>query len=142
MGDVFDKLLEYSQKGYSCSQVIMLVALEIDEDKKNPELIRAIAGLRGGVGRSGEVCGALSGGMCFLSYFGGKGADDEEENENMRAMSKELYDWFVNYTAEYGGIDCRQIIDGDPCNRLERCPIIIRATLEKCISIMQEYGFL
>ncbi|HHW94612.1 MAG TPA: C_GCAxxG_C_C family protein [Mogibacterium sp.] len=138
MNDMLDKLLENFQKGYSCSQVMLLVALEI-EGKENPELIRAISGLRGGIGRSGEVCGALSGGMCLLSYFGGKGTDEEEENENIKIMSKELYNWFVSYTSEYGGIDCRQIKDDNPDNRLQRCATVVRDTLEKSISILQEY---
>ena len=138
MSDIFDRLFEYSQKGYSCSQVMLLIALE-SEGKENPDLIRAIGGLRGGLNGSGEVCGALSGGMCFLNYFGGRGSDDEVENANLKPMAKELYEWFIDYTAEYGGIDCRQILDGDPGNKVQRCPMVVRDTLEKCISLLQEY---
>ncbi|MGI6578714.1 MAG: DVU_1555 family C-GCAxxG-C-C protein [Saccharofermentanales bacterium] len=141
MSDIFDRLLELSQKGYSCAQVILLIALE-SEGKENPDLVRAMAGLRGGLDGSGEVCGALSGGMCFLSYFGGRGGDDEVENVNLKSMSKELYEWFVEYTAEYGGIDCRQILEGDPGNKVLRCPMVVRDTLEKCILIMQKYDLI
>lgn len=141
MNDIFDRLLEHSLKGYSCGQAMLLIALE-SEGKENPDLIRAIGGLRGGLDGLGEVCGALSGGMCFLSYFGGRGSDDEVENVNLKTMSKELYDWFVEYTAEYGGIDCRQILDGDPRNKVQRCPMVVRDTLEKCILLLQEYGLI
>ncbi len=141
MSDIFERLFEHSQKGYACSQVMLLVALE-SEGKENPDLVRAIGGLRGGLDGSGEVCGALSGGMCFLSYFGGRGADDEVENLNLSTMSKELYEWFAEYTSEYGGIDCRQILDGDLRNRVQRCPMVVRDTLEKCISLLQEYDLI
>lgn len=138
MSDIFDRLFEYSLKGYACSQTMLLIALDL-EGKENPDLVRAIGGLRGGLDGSGEVCGALSGGMCFLSYFGGRGGDDEVENTNLPSMSKELYEWFVEYTAEYGGIDCRQILSGDLRNRVERCPMVVRDTLEKCLLLLQEY---
>jgi C_GCAxxG_C_C family probable redox protein len=141
MSDVFERLFEHSQKGYSCSQVMLMIALE-SEGKENPDLIRAMSGLRGGLDDAGEVCGALSGGMCFLSYFGGKGGDDETENVHLKAMSKELYEWFVEYTAEYGGIDCRQILEGDLNNRVERCPMVVRDTLEKCILLLQKYDLI
>ncbi|MDI9517914.1 MAG: C-GCAxxG-C-C family protein [Bacillota bacterium] len=141
MSDIFERILEYSQKGYSCSQVILLIALE-SEGKENQDLVRAVAGLRRGLGGSGEVCGVLSGGMCFLSYFGGRGSDDEVENENLKIMFKELYDWFVEYTAEYGGINCKQIIADDSRNYVQRCPILIRDTLEQCILILQKYDLI
>lgn len=141
MSDIFEKLFEYLQKGYSCSQVMMLIALE-SEGKENPDLVRAMSGLRGGLDDAGEVCGTLSGGMCFLSYFAGRGADDEVESIYLKAMTKKLYEWFVEYTAEYGGIDCRQILDGDQANRVERCPMLIRDTLEICISLLQEYDLI
>ncbi len=138
MSDIFERLLEYSQRGYSCSQVMLFVALE-SEGKENPELIRAMGGLRGGLDDMGEVCGALSGGMCFLHYFGGRGADDEVENPHLSTMTKKLYDWFVAYTAEYGGINCRQILGDDGHHLIERCPMVVRDTLGKCISLLSEY---
>ncbi len=141
MSDISDRIFEYSQKGYSCSQVMMLVILE-SEGKENPDMIRALGGLGHGVGGSGEVCGAFTGAMCCLNYYAGKGADSETANENLPKMSEELYDWFVDYTAEYGGINCRQIVDGDPRNHVQRCPMIVRDTFEKCISILTENGLI
>lgn len=141
MSDIFDRLLEHSQKGYACSQAMLLIALE-SEAKENPDLIRAIGGLRGGLDGLGKVCGALSGGMCFLSYFGGRGGDDEMEDSNLKTMSKKLYEWFVEYTSEYGGINCTQILNGNPHNRVQRCPMVVRDTLEKCISLLQEYDLI
>ncbi|MDI9471761.1 MAG: C_GCAxxG_C_C family protein [Tissierellia bacterium] len=141
MSDIFEILLEHSQRGYSCSQSMLLIALE-SEGKENPDLIRAVGGLRGGLDDSGEVCGALSGGMCFLSYFGGRGADDEVEDPNLSIMTKELYEWFVEYTAEYGGIDCRQILDDDERNQIQRCPMVVRDTVEKCISLLQRFDLI
>ena len=45
-------------------------------------------------------------------------------------------------TAEYGGIDCRDITRGNPAKRVEYCPQIIAATYEKCMEILTERGLL
>ena len=61
------------------------------------------------------------------------------ENPHLSTMTKELYAWFVEYTAEYGGIDCRQILADDERNLVQRCPMVVRDTLEKCIMLLNEY---
>ena len=138
---VFDRMMELSQKGYFCAQILLILALE-SEGKDCPELVRAMGGLNGGLGNSGDLCGALTGGACFLSYFAGKGEDDELEHPDLNRMIGELKDWFAAYTAEFGGCTCRCILANDPRNRLERCPSLIIAVLEKCTELLEEYDAL
>jgi hypothetical protein len=45
-------------------------------------------------------------------------------------------------TADYGGIDCRDITKGNPAKRVELCPQIIAATYEKCMEILSEKGLI
>ena len=70
--ELFDRMLELSGQGFYCAQILMILALE-SEGKEDPDLIRAMSGLNGGLGFSGRVCGALTGGCCFLGCFCGKG---------------------------------------------------------------------
>ena len=77
--DLFDRMLELSGQGFYCAQILMILALE-SEEKEDPDLVRAMGGLNGGLGFSGRVCGALTGGCCFLSYFLGKGEAEELED--------------------------------------------------------------
>lgn len=137
MDDVLERLLEISRKGYFCAQMMLMLALE-GEGKEDPDLIRAMGGLSEGLGGCGGICGALSGGMCFLNYYAGKGEDDEIEHIQLKSMSRELMDWFTEYTAEYGGVDCIAILAGDERNKIQRCPMIVRDTLEKCMSLLEE----
>ena len=74
--DLFERMLELSGQGFYCAQILMILALE-SEEKEDPDLIRAMSGLNGGLGFSGRVCGALTGGCCFLGYFLGKGLNGE-----------------------------------------------------------------
>ncbi len=136
--DLFDRLLELSQQGYDCAQMLLILALE-SEEKENPELVRAMGGLNGGIGNTGGVCGCLTGGACFLSYFAGKGSADETEHPQCKRMIAELLDWFDGCTAEYGGTTCTAILEGDNRNQLERCPAMIAAVLEKCMELLETY---
>ena len=139
--DLMERMLELSQQGYYCAQIMLMLALE-SEGKENPDLVRAMGGLNGGLGNCGEVCGCLTGGACFLSYYAGKGEEDELPHEDLDAMIGEYLDWFREYTLEYGGTDCRRILEGDPRNKIQRCPLIIEAALEQCMSLLEEHGCL
>ena len=137
--DIMDRLLELSREGYSCTQIMLMIALE-SEEKSNPDLIRAIDGLSTGVGGSGGICGALTGGACFLAYFMAKGESDEIEHASYREAERELTEWFTDYCALHGGTDCRTILKGDDHNRVQVCPVIVRDTLEKCLELLDRYG--
>lgn len=63
MDDVMFRMMELKSKGFYCSQIMMLLALE-NQDKINEDLVRSMAGLAFGVG-IGDVCGALTGGACI-----------------------------------------------------------------------------
>jgi C_GCAxxG_C_C family probable redox protein len=134
--DILDRMLELSQEGYFCAQILLILALE-SEEKENPDLVRAMGGLNGGLGNSGNLCGALTGGACFLSYYTGKGESDEMEHPQFNEMIQELTEWFEEFTCEYGGSSCRCILAGDSRNRLQRCPVIVNAVLEKCMDILE-----
>jgi C_GCAxxG_C_C family probable redox protein len=112
MDELFDRMLEMSRKGYFCSQILLKLALE-DEEKENPDLIRAMGGLCGGMGFSGGLCGALTGGACLLGYYLCKGEDDEMEDEHANEKITKLVRWFEEQIgSEYGGTDCAVILDG------------------------------
>lgn len=139
--DVLDRMLELSREGYFCAQIMLELALEM-EGKENLDLIRAMGGLNGGGGDARNVCGALSGGACLISYFAGHGEKDEIEHPALNAMLTELGSWFNEYTAEYGGNSCASILGGDERNKIQRCPVVVRAVFEKCMELLERNGVL
>ncbi|MDO4566546.1 MAG: C-GCAxxG-C-C family protein, partial [Oscillospiraceae bacterium] len=93
-------------------------------------------------GNTGGVCGCLTGGACFIAYFASKGESDELEHPDCNKMIARLREWFEEYTSEYGGCDCRAILAGDEMNKIQRCPLVVRDTLEKCMELLGESGVL
>lgn len=137
--DVLDRMLALAREGFFCAQIMLQIALE-SEGKTDTDLIRAVGGLNGGVGNTGGVCGAYTGGACLISYFAGKGEKDELAHPDCDAMIAELESWFRAYTAEYGGCECRNILAGDERNRVQRCPVVVRDTVEKCMELLEAHG--
>lgn len=135
------RMLELSKKGYYCAQILLILALEA-EGKEDADLVRAMGGLCGGLGNGGKLCGALTGGACFLSYFAGKGEDDEIAHADCDAMIQALTAWFTQYCAPYGGTDCADILEGDSRNKIQRCPLLLQGVLENCIGLLEERGLL
>jgi len=140
--DLFDRILELSRCGYFCGQILAILALET-VGEENPGWVKAMGGLTGGVGYSQGCCGCLSGGACVLSYFTGKDGDTAVEHPAHRSLLGEYTRWFEEeMTADYGGIDCRDITRGDPAKQVEICPQILAASYEKCMELLSDRGLL
>jgi C_GCAxxG_C_C family probable redox protein len=134
------RMLELAGQGFHCSQILLCLGLEA-QGKENPDLIRAMAGLAGGVGFCGDTCGALTGGACLLALYSGRGKTDEEEDPKLNLMINELVEWFTQeFSRCYGGIHCREILADDPRNQTSRCPGIVTGTYEKVKLLIVENG--
>lgn len=120
-----ERMLELAMQGFGCSQILMSMALEARHER-DPALLRAVSGLHGGVGGTGKLCGALTGGACVLALHGGKGSPEEHEDARVGLMVASLVEWFEETCgARYGGTDCAAILGGDPANRLSRCQRLV-----------------
>lgn len=132
MSDTAKMIYELAAQGYCCSQVMVKIGLDA-RSENNPGLLDAVAGLCGGM-YSGLCCGTLTGAACLLSMYDRKNAAID--------MIPRLVEWFqMTYNEEYGGINCVEIIDGNPAHRGERCPRIMGETIEKCRELLAEYGY-
>lgn len=134
------RMLELAGQGFHCSQILLFLGLDA-QGKTNSDLIRAMAGLAGGVGFTGDTCGALTGGACLIALYGGRATPEEEEHPRLNLMIGELVDWFTSEFGElYGGIHCRDILAEDAANQAVRCPGLVQGTFEKVVSILTENG--
>lgn len=136
--DLYERIMELSRYGYFCSQIIAILVTEAAADE-NPKLVQAMAGLNGGVGFSGDVCGCMTGGCCMLSYFTGKPDAMSYDSPHHKGALGEFIQWFTDeMELEYQSIDCRDITKGSPAKRVELCPQIIAATCEKIMQILED----
>ncbi|MCC7207047.1 MAG: C_GCAxxG_C_C family protein [Anaerolineae bacterium] len=136
-----ERMRELKQQGFFCSQILAILALEL-QGRDNPALVRAMHGLAGGLGFTGETCGALSGGACLLGLYAGKGRPGDEEDLRLNFMIEDLVKWFRDgYGAEYGGIRCTEILAGSPQAQATRCPALVAGTFQKVKEMLVENGF-
>ncbi len=134
-------MIELAMQGFYCSQILLIMGLEA-QGKTDPDLVRSMTGLAGGLGFTGDTCGALSGGACLLGLYAGRGTSEEQEDEKMQLMIAELVDWFSEeYGTLYGGTRCETILGDDPKNRTTRCPNMVLGTWEKVKALLSEHGF-
>nr|WP_321258332.1 DV_1555 family C-GCAxxG-C-C protein [uncultured Pseudodesulfovibrio sp.] len=134
------KMMELGGKGYCCSQIMVMLALD-EMGRDNPDLIRAASGLCNGLGDCSGVCGVYTGAAVLLGLYGGKGEDMEEPADVLPLMLEELRDWFVDTTKHYGGTACKDILDGQ-CGQPDttRCGGLVAATYARIREILVDNG--
>ena len=141
MDNELEQLMVLRRQGFYCSQILMLQGLE-QMGKSNPDLIRAMHGLAGGLGFSGELCGALTGGASLLGLYAGKGTPEQMEDPRLDFMVQDLVKWFkAEYAEQFGGIRCEEILAGNSQNQATRCPILVTGVLQKVKELLVENGY-
>jgi C_GCAxxG_C_C family probable redox protein len=129
------------KQGFYCSQVLLTLGLEL-QGKDNPDLVASMQGLAGGLGFTGELCGALSGGACLLALYAGKRTPEEDENPRLLFMTEDLVNWFKSeFGQQYSGIRCEEILAGSSLNQMKRCPLMISGVYNKVKELLIENGF-
>jgi len=139
--DDLDQLIALRRQGFYCSQILILMGLEM-MGKDNPDLIRAMHGLAGGLGFSGELCGALTGGAALLGLYAGKGTPEQPEDPQLDFMIVDLVKWFkTEYAEQFGGIRCEEILAGNSQNQVTRCPLMVMGVLQKVNELLIVNGY-
>ena len=96
-------------EGFSCSQSVFYSFCDELQFDKNTALKMA-CGFGAGMGRKGEVCGAVSGGILVIGIKYGRGEnDDQTAKELTYAKTRELMDRFAG---KHGTCICRQLLNG------------------------------
>lgn len=144
MDDTAFRIFRLASQGYCCTQILIKMALE-EENKENEDLIRAVNGLCGGIGFSGKACGALSGSICVLGLYAGKGNAMEYPGENYMKMLREFTEWFEQ---EFESTECREIVgvstlsdESGNINYPVKCGDILVKCYEKVQEILYTYEY-
>ena len=75
----------------------------------NPDLIKSVGIFGGGIAGTGDVCGAVLGGMALISSRYSRGSVEEREDPAMFRVGQMLDAAFEEITRQFGGKDCAQI---------------------------------
>jgi len=96
-------------EGFNCAQAVFYSFCDDLRFEKNTAL-KIACGFGAGMGRKGEVCGAVTGGIMVLGTRYGRGEKDERAaTEVTYAKTRELMSQFVK---KHGTFICRKLING------------------------------
>ena len=100
---------KYEQEFGGCSQAV-LGAFKNVLGVISDDVFKSSSGLGGGVGLTGNTCGALLGGVMALSVYSGREYDEFDDKEGKRFKSFSLAkDLVVKFQREYGTVVCKEI---------------------------------
>jgi C_GCAxxG_C_C family probable redox protein len=139
--------VEIFAKGFSCAQAVLLSHCE--EYGLSDELAKKVAGgFGGGMGHSGEVCGAVSGALMLIGLKYGQYKEfDKESKEKTYRLAKQYTD---NFKKEFGSINCTKLLKFDLSNKEEAvkakesgvfkelCPVLVKRAVELAEDILKE----
>lgn len=109
MKTTLDKALAKMRDRYNCTQSVLYACCE-DLNLDPNTALRVGCGLGAGMGRNGEVCGAVTGGILVLGLKHGRGEhDDRSATEVTYAKTRQLMDEFKR---QHGTFICRELLKG------------------------------
>lgn len=107
MSERTDRAVELFKSGFNCSQSVFAAYADLfgmDEETA----LRVSAGLGGGVGRSREVCGAVSGAAMLVGLkYGATDPEDSESKAQTYAVVQQIIAEFKNTNSS---IVCRELL--------------------------------
>lgn len=128
-----EKAVNYFKQGYSCSESIVLAA--IDEGLCSKNLLSVATSFSGGMA-SGCVCGAIAGAQMVLGENFGK-QNQAGNEETARAKAKEFVDEFKKLHKT----TCCKILSSDfdfhSPERKDNCTILVKDCAEILESLLQ-----
>ncbi|MBN1813345.1 MAG: C_GCAxxG_C_C family protein [Anaerolineae bacterium] len=128
-------------ENFNCAQsVIATCGPEMGLDRETA--LRVAGGFGGGMGRLGEVCGAVTGAFLVIGLKHGKIHPEDNENETKEKAYTLVYEFADRFRACNGAILCRELLGCDistPAGRAQArekgvfnnlCPKLVRDAVE------------
>jgi C_GCAxxG_C_C family probable redox protein len=136
--------------GYNCAESVSLtVSKRIGRMTQSPEscIPRIATGFGGGVGRNGDICGALVGGIMAISMVFGRDNSDQSRDPCYDAADR-FYNEFVeafgsSRCRELTGLDLKRPIEREVYQKrihVERCNPIVAWAAKRTYEIIQKAG--
>jgi C_GCAxxG_C_C family probable redox protein len=108
--EVMNQAKAYAEEGFLCSESVCL-ALSTALEVKSDLIPRIATGFGGGIGRHGEICGALSGAILGLGLkFGRNHPSETPDGESPYEYSYTMVNLFI---ARFGHLRCKDILGLD-----------------------------
>jgi C_GCAxxG_C_C family probable redox protein len=135
------------QQGFNCAQAVC-AAYAPSLGLSREQALKIAAGFGGGLGRHGEVCGAVTGAIMVIGLKAGTiEAHDAAAKEKAYALTHQLIEQFKD---RHGSILCRELLgcDIDQPEGLQRareaqlfttrCPLFVHDAAEIVATLLEE----
>jgi len=145
-----EKAIDLFKQRLHCSQVLAMVGLE-KLGVEDPSVIKALGAFGGGIGGTGNICGALVGAASVIGCLYSRSSLEEKENPRMWSATKAVMKNFETLAAPHGGINCAQIarVDwmdrdqvkdfyGNPDSRRQHCINIVGDTAKALGELLEQ----
>lgn len=106
MQEIYTLAEKYHADGNNCVESVVKACNEGLSLNLPEQAIRMVSGMGGGIGRSGCVCGALSGATMVISSIVGRIDPSEKHQTEVYKYTHEFYERFV---AKFGSPCCSQL---------------------------------
>ncbi|MCI5208682.1 MAG: C_GCAxxG_C_C family protein [Candidatus Electrothrix sp. ATG2] len=112
--EIAEKAVQLFNDGFHCSQAVLCACAELFRDEPpSSEVVAAMAPFAGGMGSTGQVCGALSGALATIGYTLGKTTPQQDNHKQMCSVSYAMIQKFTEITQAHGSIQCSDIAQVD-----------------------------
>ena len=109
MGEKAKQALECFKNGYFCSQAVLIAFCE-DLGMDRETAFKVASGFGGGMGRMGEVCGAVTGAFMVLGLEAWT-ADQPLPEEKNKVVSR-IREFSDTFKQRHGSILCKDLLGG------------------------------
>jgi C_GCAxxG_C_C family probable redox protein len=128
----------YVKNQFVCSEAVLYAINGILGAPLPAEIVRIASGFAGGIGKSGYICGALTGGVMTLGLALGR-TEPGAGCPKLMPATKELLDWFER---TFGSSCCavltkdRKILSG---KKSDPCTVMTGDTAAKAMELILKY---
>ncbi|PKL18885.1 MAG: hypothetical protein CVV49_03785 [Spirochaetae bacterium HGW-Spirochaetae-5] len=135
---ISDSAGDYHNRGFNCAESIFLAFREVAAPDLSEDMVRIATPFGGGLGRSGCLCGALSGGVIILGAARGRTTPETPRKESYE-LSSEFHNRFKS---KFGATCCRVLVKNEFGSKEqgERCYEIITGSAELLMKFLVEKG--
>jgi C_GCAxxG_C_C family probable redox protein len=132
--------------GFNCAESILLtLGGGLRHNNSGVFIPRIATGFGGGVGRNGDMCGALSGGVMAIGLALGRDKAEQSRDPCYAAVDR----FYTDFVKEFGSSKCRELIGIDLKERvgsgssdhpvhLERCNLIVAWAAKRANEIIAD----
>lgn len=129
-----DKAIRLLDSGYNCAETVLIATSQnmLPGNRAETVIPRVATGFGGGMGRNGDVCGALTGGIMGIGLAVGRNSAEESRDRCYEAVDR----FYSAFATEFGTCKCRELTGLDLKTDEGRAAYQARIHSERCAKIV------